>query len=131
MNVQIILLIGPWIAFLSFQVAEQKVRNEDAGQYTELVRDFLNPKDFYNALCMHGMDYFCGVPDSLLKDFCAYVTAVTPKSRHVITSNEGQAIALAAGYHMATGRSGVVYLQVSAAAHSDCTCTLALILQLK
>ena len=95
-----------------FQVAEQKVRNEDAGQFTELVRDFLNPKDFYNALCMHGMDYFCGVPDSLLKDFCAYVTAVTPKSRHVITSNEGQAVALAAGYHMATGRAGVVYLQV-------------------
>jgi len=41
------------------------------------------------------------------------VTSVTPKSRHVITSNEGQAIALAAGYHMATGRAGVVYLQVS------------------
>lgn len=59
------------------------------------------------------MDYFCGVPDSLLKDFCAYVTSVTPKSRHVITANEGQAIALAAGYHMATGRAGVVYLQVS------------------
>lgn len=95
------------------QVAEQKERNEDVGQYTELVRDFLNPKDFYNALCTHGMDYFCGVPDSLLKDFCAYVTSVTPKSRHVITSNEGQAIALAAGYHMATGRAGVVYLQVS------------------
>ncbi|KAM7449859.1 hypothetical protein ABFA07_002238 [Porites harrisoni] len=95
------------------QVAEQKARNEDAGQFTELVRDFLNPKDFYNALCMHGMDYFCGVPDSLLKDFCAYVTAVTPKSRHVITSNEGQAVALAAGYHMATGKAGVVYLQNS------------------
>ncbi|XP_068701721.1 phosphonopyruvate decarboxylase-like isoform X1 [Montipora foliosa] len=95
------------------QIAEQRLRNEDAGQFTELVRDFLNPKDFYNALCMHGMDFFCGVPDSLLKDFCAYVTAVVPKSRHVITSNEGQAIALAAGYHMATGRAGVVYLQNS------------------
>ena len=82
------------------------------------MRDFLNPKDFYNALCSHGMDYFCGVPDSLLKDFCAYVTSVTPKSRHVITSNEGQAIALAAGYHMATGRAGVVYLQVSTNAFS-------------
>lgn len=95
------------------QVSEQKERNEEVGQYTELVRDFLNPKDFYNALCSHGMDYFCGVPDSLLKDFCAYVTSVTPKSRHVITANEGQAIALAAGYHMATGRAGVVYLQNS------------------
>ncbi|XP_074617354.1 phosphonopyruvate decarboxylase-like isoform X1 [Acropora palmata] len=95
------------------QIAEQKVRNEDAGQFTELVRDFLNPQDFYDALRMHGMDFFCGVPDSLLKDFCAYVTAVAPKSHHVITSNEGQAIALAAGYHMATGRAGVVYLQNS------------------
>lgn len=95
------------------QIAEQKVRNEHAGQFTELVRDFLNPQDFYDALRMHGMDFFCGVPDSLLKDFCAYVTAKAPKSHHVITSNEGQAIALAAGYHMATGRAGVVYLQNS------------------
>ena len=76
------------------------------------MRDFLDPKEFYNAVVTHGMEYFCGVPDSLLKDFCAYVTAVTPKSHHVITANEGQAIALAAGYHMATGKAGVVYLQV-------------------
>ena len=58
------------------------------------------------------MEYFCGVPDSLLKDFCGYVTEVTPESHHIITANEGQAIALAAGYHMATGKAGVVYLQV-------------------
>ena len=76
-------------------------------------QDFLNPKDFYNALCMQGMDYFCGVPDSVLKDFCAYMITATPKSRHVVTSNEGQAVALAAGYHIATGRVGVVYSQVS------------------
>jgi phosphonopyruvate decarboxylase len=31
----------------------------------------------------------------------------------VITSNEGSAIALAAGYHMATGKSPLVYLQNS------------------
>ena len=93
-------------------MAEQRERNVEAGQFTELVRDFLDPKDFYNDLATHGMDYFCGVPDSLLKDFCAYVTTVTPKSHHVITANEGQAIALAAGYHMATGKTGVVYLQV-------------------
>jgi phosphonopyruvate decarboxylase len=58
------------------------------------------------------MEFFCGVPDSLLKDFCAYVTTVTPKKNHIITANEGQAIALASGYHMATGKTGVVYLQV-------------------
>lgn len=59
------------------------------------------------------MDFFCGVPDSLLKDFCAYVTDNTPKSNHTITANEGQSIALAAGYHMATGKAAVVYLQVT------------------
>lgn len=31
----------------------------------------------------------------------------------MITANEGQAIALAAGYHMATGKSPMVYLQNS------------------
>ncbi|XP_031550083.1 uncharacterized protein LOC116287539 [Actinia tenebrosa] len=95
------------------QVSEQKKRNEDAGQFTELVRDFLDPKEFYNSIRAHNMDFFCGVPDSLLKDFCAYVTTVTPKQNHVITANEGNAIALASGYHMATGKAAVVYLQNS------------------
>jgi len=95
------------------QVSEQQKRNEDVGQFTELVRDFLNPKEFYESIRTHNMEFFCGVPDSLLKDFCAYVTDVTPKSNHVITANEGQAVALAAGYHMATGKAAVVYLQNS------------------
>lgn len=95
------------------QVTEQKERNEAVGQFTELVRDFLDPKDFYAAMKSQGLEYFCGVPDSLLKDFCAYVTSVTPASHHVITANEGQSIALAAGYHMATGKTAVVYLQNS------------------
>ncbi|KXJ11438.1 Phosphonopyruvate decarboxylase [Exaiptasia diaphana] len=94
-------------------VSEQQKRNEDVGQFTELVRDFLDPKDFYGSIRDHNMDFFCGVPDSLLKDFCAYVTATTPKSNHIITANEGQAIALASGYHMATGKAAVVYLQNS------------------
>lgn len=59
------------------------------------------------------MDFFTGVPDSLLKDFCAYVTDNTPKSNHVITSNEGASVALASGYHLATRRYPVVYMQNS------------------
>lgn len=101
------------ICLFFFQVSEQQKRNEDVGQFTELVRDFLDPKDFYNSIRDHNMEFFCGVPDSLLKDFCAYVTATTPKSNHIITANEGQAIALASGYHMATGKAAVVYLQVN------------------
>lgn len=94
------------------QVEEQQKRNEEVGQFTELVRDFLDPKDFHDILRIHGIDFFCGVPDSLLKDFCAYVTTASPAENHVITSNEGSAVALAAGYYMATHKPAAVYLQV-------------------
>lgn len=72
----------------------------------------MDPKDFYDSLKVHGIDFYCGVPDSLLKDFCAYVTAMAKPEDHVITSNEGSAIAMAAGYHMATHKPALVYLQV-------------------
>ena len=36
----------------------------------------------YDTLQAHGVDFFTGVPDSLLKDFCAYVTDHTPCGRH-------------------------------------------------
>lgn len=42
--------------------------------YLELTRDFLDPKDFYHCLQKNGVNFFTGVPDSLLKDFCGYVT---------------------------------------------------------
>jgi phosphonopyruvate decarboxylase len=73
----------------------------------------LAPKDFYDALERAGVTLFCGVPDSLLKDFCAYVTAHTPGRRNIITANEGSAVALAMGHHLATGEIGLVYLQNS------------------
>ncbi|XP_069132586.1 phosphonopyruvate decarboxylase-like isoform X1 [Argopecten irradians] len=95
------------------QVEEQKNRNKDVGELTELVRDFLDPAQFYNAVNSIGIDYFCGVPDSLLKDFCAYVTQNCPSQQHIITANEGSAVALAAGYHLATGKNAMVYLQNS------------------
>ena len=82
-------------------------------QYTETIRDFLDPAEFYNAIRKNDIDFFAGVPDSLLKDFCAYVTANTSNKKHVITANEGNAIALAAGHHFATGKAACVYLQNS------------------
>lgn len=95
------------------QLEKQKTRNEEAGSYTELVRDFLDPREFHSAVKKEGIDFFCGVPDSLLKDYCAYVTANEPREKHVITANEGSAVALAAGYHFATGKTAMVYLQNS------------------
>lgn len=70
-------------------------------------------KEFYDALAKNGIDFFTGVPDSLLKDFCAYVTDNAPQEKNIIAANEGNAIALASGYHLATGKTGLVYMQNS------------------
>lgn len=73
----------------------------------------IEPKQFVDALATVGIDFYAGVPDSLLKDFCAYVDDHGKPGQHVITANEGNAVAMASGYHMATGKSAVVYLQNS------------------
>lgn len=73
----------------------------------------INTKAFYEALVAHGLDFFCGVPDSLLANLCGCVFDNAPAERNVITANEGNAVSLACGYHVATGRKGVVYMQNS------------------
>ena len=73
----------------------------------------ISPELFFDELKKEGITFFTGVPDSLLKDFCAYVTDNVPKDEHIINSNEGAAIALAAGYHLATGKYALVYMQNS------------------
>lgn len=95
------------------QLLKQQSRNKEVGSYTELVRDFLDPREFHAGVKKEGIDFYCGVPDSLLKDYCAYVTAKEPREKHIITANEGSAVALAAGYHFATGKTAMVYLQNS------------------
>lgn len=67
----------------------------------------------FEALRKAEVDFFCGVPDSLLKDFCAFLSDNTSYKEHIITANEGGAIALASGYHIATGKVPMVYLQNS------------------
>ncbi|WP_018127124.1 phosphonopyruvate decarboxylase [Balneola vulgaris] len=67
----------------------------------------------FEALKKSGIEFYCGVPDSLLKDFCAFLTDNTSSKEHIITANEGGAIALASGYHMATSKVPLVYLQNS------------------
>lgn len=73
----------------------------------------ITPKVFVDALASMGMEFFTGVPDSLLKDFCAYVDDRSQPGQHIIAANEGNAVAIASGYHMATCKSAVVYLQNS------------------
>lgn len=62
-----------------------------------------------------GSDFYTGVPDSQLKALCNYLMAtygIDPK-HHLIAANEGNCTALAAGYHLATGKIPVVYMQNS------------------
>lgn len=70
----------------------------------------LSPAKFYQRLRSHGIEYTTGVPDSLLKDFCAYTF---DQGLDTIAANEGGAVALAAGYHLATGKIPLVYMQNS------------------
>ncbi|MFN0730048.1 phosphonopyruvate decarboxylase [Polaribacter gochangensis] len=73
----------------------------------------INTKQFYDSLINLDIDFFTGVPDSLLKDICAYITDETPKERNIISANEGGAIGLAMGYNMATSKIPLVYMQNS------------------
>lgn len=72
----------------------------------------IDVRKFVNTLQLARVDFFSGVPDSLLKSFCAYVTDNCGKN-HVIAANEGGAIALAAGHYLATGKPALVYMQNS------------------
>ena len=73
----------------------------------------LNPGKVFSLVRNEGISFFAGVPDSLLKDFCAYVTDHTSDEDHVITANEGNAIAMAAGRFIGTGNPALVYMQNS------------------
>ncbi len=68
---------------------------------------------FYNTLLDCGVDFFAGVPDSLLKDICGYITDNSSKSENVITANEGSALSLATGHYLASGKLSLVYMQNS------------------
>jgi phosphonopyruvate decarboxylase len=73
----------------------------------------IEAKLFYELLVQGGARFFTGVPDSLLKSFCAYITDHAGAVRHSIAVNEGAAIALASGFHLATGELPLVYMQNS------------------
>jgi phosphonopyruvate decarboxylase len=68
---------------------------------------------FYQLLKSEGVEFITGVPDTLLNDFCLGLDAQWPSPSHVIAANEGNAIALAAGHHLATGAVPLVYMQNS------------------
>ena len=69
-------------------------------------------KEFINLL---NADFYTGVPDSLLRPLCDYLysTYGLDNEHHIVAANEGNAAAIGAGYHLATGKVPVIYLQNS------------------
>ena len=72
----------------------------------------INPGFFTNLLKKQGTSFFTGVPDSLLKSFCAWLGDHSQKN-HIIAVDEGAALALASGHHLSTGKIPLVYMQNS------------------
>ena len=60
----------------------------------------INPSVFYDYLNENGVNFFSGVPDSLLKNICSYITDNTLPECHIIAANEGNALSIGLGYHL-------------------------------
>ena len=63
-----------------------------------------SPKEFYDFLKKNDINFFTGVPDSLLKNFCSYIIDNCDENNHIIAANEGNAVALGIGYHLSTNK---------------------------
>lgn len=73
----------------------------------------IDAREFLRLLKSEGIDFFSGVPDSLLKDFCACLSDNAEGLSNVVAPNEGCAVAMAAGHFLATSKPACVYMQNS------------------
>ena len=73
----------------------------------------IRPEFFIETLRSYGIDFYAGVPDSLLKNVCAYITDHFDAAHNIISANEGAAVGLAAGHYLATRQPACVYMQNS------------------
>lgn len=73
----------------------------------------ISPKFFIDKLGENNINFFAGVPDSLLKNICAYIQDNMDATHNIIAANEGAAMGLAAGHYLATSEIPVVYMQNS------------------
>jgi len=74
----------------------------------------INPRDLLNKIKKNKINFFTGVPDSVLRGFIDLI----PNKNHYMAQNEGSAISLATGYHLSTKKIGLVYLQNSGLGNS-------------
>lgn len=72
----------------------------------------MKPSQLYEAFRENGLTFFSGVPDSTLEHWISHIEK-RKDAQKVIATNEGEAVSICAGYHIATGKTGVVYMQNS------------------
>ena len=72
----------------------------------------IETKAFVQSAVSSGLDFWAGIPDSLLKDLCACASDALGE-RFIIAANEGNAVGMAAGWYISTGKPAVVYMQNS------------------
>jgi phosphonopyruvate decarboxylase len=80
---------------------------------TETVRTFLKADHFLHLLKAYGTTFYTGVPDSLLANLIGYISDNVEAENHMVSPNEGTALATASGHYLATGNIPCVYLQNS------------------
>ena len=73
----------------------------------------INPQEFFNHLTNQKIEFFAGVPDSLLKELCLCIDENVSSNYHILTANEGNAVGLGTGYHLSTNKLPLVYMQNS------------------
>ncbi len=78
----------------------------------------ISPAFFIETLRQYGLDFFTGVPDSLLKNVCAYIADHQDDRHNIIAANEGAAVGIATGHYLATEKIPVVYMQNSGQGNS-------------
>ena len=73
----------------------------------------IETSSFFSELLKLDICFFSGVPDSLLRNICSYINDNVPSKNHIIAANEGGALSLGMGYHLATGKIPLIYMQNS------------------
>ena len=77
----------------------------------------INVNKLFKFLNKNGINFFSGVPDSILKNTKWYLENKN-KKQHIIAANEGSAIASCIGYFLATGKLSCAYMQNSGLANA-------------